>query len=575
MSLRAKLLVLFVALAVGPLVAIGLLSYIQSRRALESLVATQTGIIATHAAGEIERRYAVLRSDLMLLADNAETQRLLAGQAGGADADLLAARDYLTEVWQHLAPAYYAVELRDSTGAVFLGFGDRRVVGALLGDGAREPAVLADHAILDWTTGRRLGTVVARPRLASLLPREALDARFGSAGYSVVVDRAADRILHHPRHAMAGRPAGELLADGSTLPESAADAVRPLRYRVGDSLRIATAVVIDSPPWTVLATGSADEFGAPFARARVINIALVLSVTLIVMLTFVAAVRRATRSLDALTVAADEVGRGNFSPPLPPPAADEVGRLTSAFELMTTELRDMIRQVERSRQMAAIGEFSAEIAHEIRNPLTSVKLNQQRLARLTEAGRMPAEAEEPVRISLQEAARLERIVRGVLHLGRPRSAERQPCTARALVQDALDVIGPQAERRGVRLDVALRDDDAVIPCDQEQMRGALLNLIVNALEAMPEGGTLRIDGGRADGTMVLRIADTGHGIAEADQERLFRPFFTTKPDGTGLGLAMTLRTIEEHGGLLALEDSAAGGTTFRIVLPVITGGAPA
>lgn len=137
------------------------------------------------------------------------------------------------------------------------------------------------------------------------------------------------------------------------------------------------------------------------------------------------------------------------------------------------------------------------------------------------------------------------------------------------------MIGPQAERRGVRLDVALRDDDAVIPCDQEQMRGALLNLIVNTLEAMPEGGTLRIDGGRADGTMVLRIADTGHGIAEADQERLFRPFFTTKPDGTGLGLAMTLRTIEEHGGLLALEDSAAGGTTFRIVLPVITGGAPA
>ena len=130
----------------------------------------------------------------------------------------------------------------------------------------------------------------------------------------------------------------------------------------------------------------------------------------------------------ALTEAADRVGAGDLSPELPEDGEDEVGRLTRAFRVMVDRVRESLRQMEASRQMAAVGQFASQISHEIRNPLTSMNLNLQGLRREVESGKIPADSSRPVELCLKEVQRLDRVVRGVLNLARPPSEDMMPCS---------------------------------------------------------------------------------------------------------------------------------------------------
>jgi two-component system, NtrC family, sensor histidine kinase HydH len=186
------------------------------------------------------------------------------------------------------------------------------------------------------------------------------------------------------------------------------------------------------------------------------------------------------------------------------------------------------------------------------------------------------EAERPLQIALSEVARLDRVVSSTLRLGRPDVAtERRPVAVGTLVETAVATLGEQLDAQGITLELSCHE--VAVVADAAQVTGALLNVLLNSVEAMPSGGRLRVhteltaDGGSVD----IRIADTGGGIPAAALERLFTPFSTTKPDGTGLGLALALRTIETHGGSLELEDTGPTGTRFRIRLPVATEPVPA
>lgn len=585
MSLRAKLLALFAAVAVAPLCAVGLVNHVQAMRALEALLARQTGALAERAAHEIADRYAVQQSDLLLLAENWETQRLLRAEAARDSAAMRAARataePYFDQLWQQFSSSYHAVALRDRGGAVILRLGDPALDGdpTFAAPGA-EPRLVFEQPIVDATSGERLGTVTAWPAPRHLLPPEALAAQFGGSGYTAVVDRATGRILYHSLRGDFRRSAAAVLGvePAALRAEEPAD----FRFREGDTLRIASVAPLADPAWSVLATTAVDEFSPPFARMRTTNLLLLLLVLLSVSTAFGLAIRRGTRSLAELTRAADAVGRGDFAPPLPPAGNDEIGRLTSAFRLMTAKVREMMEQIERDRQMAAIGEFAAEIAHEIRNPLTSVKLNLQRIERRVRGSPDASAASVPLEISLREINRLERVVRGILHLGRPRRLSPTPCSLHAVVREAVETVRAEAEPKGVRIGADLAAGEDRVRGDSQQLKGALLNVLLNAVEAMPQGGFLRIATEvleRNDGTdaIVVRVADSGPGISAAERDRLFRPFHTTKPHGTGLGLAMALRTAQEHGGTLSLEASSGGpgGAVFRLELPLAAERVPA
>jgi signal transduction histidine kinase len=591
MSLRGKLIGFFCLLAAGPLIAVGIFSYVHSMRTLRELVASQTRTIAERAATEMHDRYLLRQSDLILLAENAETQRLFRFRAAGgraeAESALAAADAYLRHAWELLGRSYVRLDFIDAQGELVYHLGEpaERLEGGRTGAAGPTEALQVEGPIQDTRDGRRMGTLVAAVRFDALLPQDALESRFGRAGYTMVLDRRSGRVVYHPRHTYARRAVAALTGPGGWDIDAALLSRErgSFAYREGDSTRVASFASIVDPPWTVLSSGAVAEFAAPFRRASLVNLLLVLAVTLLAAGTFILLTRRSTRSLEALTTAADEVGAGNFAPDLPSLGRDEVGRLSTAFGLMVAKVRNMVHEIESSRHMAAVGSFAAQLSHEVRNPLTSLKLNLQSLARDAAAGGLPESASRPVGICLREIERLDRVVGGALSLARDRALTRAPCSVHQVLGDAVDVIHAQLERQGVALEMSLLAPHDRVVGDPESLKAVFLNLFLNAAEAMPNGGRLSVSTAHAGaapgsrGAISVWVADTGTGVPPEARERIFQPFYSTKPQGTGFGLPVALRTVEEHGGRLRLADDErpVRGAVFLVQLPLAAEESPA
>ena len=222
------------------------------------------------------------------------------------------------------------------------------------------------------------------------------------------------------------------------------------------------------------------------------NLFLVLLVAGVASVAFILVVRRGTRSLIALTSAADQVGAGDFAPRLPESGQDEVGRLTTAFGLMVEKLDEMVRQIETSRHMAVVGEFASQVSHEIRNPLTALKLNLQTLQRAANSGRIPEDQGPAVDTCLQEIQRLDRVVKGVLALGRPQTSVHEPCSLHGILEATFRVFRPQAEERGIQLKHDLEAREDYVSGDAEHLEAAFLNLLLNSFDAAGEGGRILV-----------------------------------------------------------------------------------
>ena len=551
MSLRAKVLTLFAAFAIVPLLAIGVVDYVRSARAVDALIQAQTGQIAERIGADLRDRYEVVQANLALIADNAETERLL---HGGVTQDAIAAgreaEAYLRQIWSSVGDDFDWLTIADSTGREVYRLGDA--------DRGTELGRLVITRRSSRATGA-VGTVTAAVRLARLLPSDALASRFGREGYNVIVDRETGRFIFGPEHADAVSAALRLAGDSTRI-----------AFNEGDKKRSATVVRLPSPPWSVLSAAAVDEFAGPFAAIRSANLFLVVLMTLCACLAFFLLLWRATRSLGILTRAADAVGRGNLQPPLPRTSRDEVGRLSAAFGLMTTRVRETMTEIERSRQMAAVGEFASQISHEIRNPLTSIKLNLQKLERAKRAGRLPPETDKPLEITLREIDRMDRVVHGVLQLGRSRATTHGRINVGRVVKETIDLASLQLERNGVTVRAESanggRGGDVWVRGDAALLSGALLNLILNAAEAAA-GGEVFVDVEQVGSAGRVTVRDTGPGIPREHRDRIFEPFFTTKNGGTGLGLALAQRTVEEHGGSLRLAEPTAGAA-FVVELPI-------
>jgi signal transduction histidine kinase len=581
MQLRAKLILFFLLLAVVPLVAIGVFDSVRSVKALHALLAAQNRAIAERVAAGIEDLSAQRESDLLLLTSNAETQRLYRAQGAGDAREravaLASADRYFRQAWQQFSRSYQWLDFRDGAGRSLYSLGEPPVQG---NDPAAVPSpdvLILSRPIPSDPGSPPAGVLVAGARASSLMPRDLLEARFGTAGYTVIVDRKAGRVIYHPRQAFLGRSAAELVGpSGWHIELSALSRSRTsIRYRERDTTRVAAVVALASPPWTVVASSAADEFAAPFLATRLVNLSFVLLITFAVLLAFLVLTGRATRSLEALTRAADELGTGNFAPRLPPAGRDEVGRLAAAFALMVGKVRETLRQIEASRHMVAVGRFAAQLSHEIRNPLTSLKLNLQSLQRDVAAGRIPEDASRPIAICLREIERLGRVSRGVLSLGRERRPEAVPCSVHQSLTEALDTMRAQLSAQRVTARTALDATADTVNGDAEHLTAVFVNLLLNAAEAMPGGGTVSVmsanqpAGPGVPAVIHVAVVDEGPGIAPELCERIFEPFFSTKSEGSGFGLALALRTVEEHGGRLRLEPPLQGsGAVFVVELPL-------
>ncbi|HEV3146859.1 MAG TPA: ATP-binding protein [Gemmataceae bacterium] len=245
--------------------------------------------------------------------------------------------------------------------------------------------------------------------------------------------------------------------------------------------------------------------------------------------------------------------------------ADEAQNLVRQVEQVVEKLQQREREVLRAERLAAVGQLAAGVGHEIRNPLTSIKLLIQTSRRDPSAGGLSEEDLDLIELEIQ---RLERAVQGFLDYARPPKLQRMAGDLAEMVRKTMSLVRGRAERQRVDLRFPEPSAPVILEADAEQLQQVLVNLMLNALDAMPHGGKLDIavEPNEA-GWVELRIRDTGSGIPAEILPRIFEPFVTGKETGLGLGLVVSKRIVEEHGGTIRASNLEHAGAEFTLRLP--------
>ncbi len=324
----------------------------------------------------------------------------------------------------------------------------------------------------------------------------------------------------------------------------------------------------DLPAWTVVVAEPLANAFAP-ARQMVTLLATVLGGTLLVALTvslFVA--RRVTEPLTELTKAAETVGRGmRPESTVPVRSRDEIGTLTDAFNRMAADLKRAERELVDAAKFSFVGELAAGVAHEIRTPLGVLRSSAQLLERSLEV--KDDESRELLRLLQDEVDRIERVVSALIELGRPRKMRPEPTPLGQILFRTADFVDAQARQKHVTIQRRTIDPDPVVLCDPELIHQVALNLLVNAVQILPDGGSIEIGILPAqDGYAGFEVRDNGPGMTDKVCSRIFEPYFTRRQGGSGLGLTFVQRIVQEHRGRVSVKSELGRGTVFRVHLPV-------
>lgn len=283
--------------------------------------------------------------------------------------------------------------------------------------------------------------------------------------------------------------------------------------------------------------------------------------------------RRITGPVAALAAAATTVAGGGHPPPVAAPAGGEVAELTSAFNTMVARLEETERRRIAAERQAVAGRLAATVAHEVRNPLSSVRMLVQ-MAR-DRLQREPGLAAERgyMEVVLREVARVELVVQDLLDLAHPRPVQPRPCDLEAVVAEVAELTEPQLTHQGIELRCSRAGRLQPVAADPERVKQVVLNLLLNGAAAMEDGGTLTVatrwpatEGGA--NTVEVAVRDTGRGIDPATIEALFEPFRSGGSTGSGIGLAVSRQIARDHGGDLSLAPAAGGGTVATLYLPL-------
>jgi PAS domain S-box-containing protein len=227
-----------------------------------------------------------------------------------------------------------------------------------------------------------------------------------------------------------------------------------------------------------------------------------------------------------------------------------------------TELRNLRERVVHSERMAALGELAARVAHEIRNPLISIGGFARRLEK-----KLSGDIQEYAKIIVNEVSRLENILKEILGFVKSSRVNKSSVSMDDLMLNIIDLITPEIDEKGNKIIKEFSETPIVVVIDPDRIKEAILNIVSNAAQAT-DHGTITIRTRREENEAIIEFIDTGCGIKEDDIRNIFNPFFTTKPQGTGLGLAVAHKIIQEHNGKVKVESAWGGGTAFRIYLPI-------
>jgi two-component system, NtrC family, nitrogen regulation sensor histidine kinase NtrY len=280
------------------------------------------------------------------------------------------------------------------------------------------------------------------------------------------------------------------------------------------------------------------------------------------------ATARVTRPVRQLAESAGKVAAGNWSATVETESADEIGQLARAFNRMTGELMDQRDRLVQAERVAAWRELARRLAHELKNPLFPLQITVENMQRARE--RYPEQFDEVFREGtetlLAELSKLKQIIGRFSDFAKMPAPEMQSVSMNELVGETVRLFAPQLEQAGVRAALEIDPNTPPVQADPEQLTRALRNLVLNAIDAMPEGGTLTLRTTALENGARLEVIDTGQGLTPEECERLFTPYYTTKTHGTGLGLAIVQSVISDHKGRISVESAPGKGTAFRIEL---------
>ena len=583
--LSRRLLIWFSVFSLVPLIATNTVGYMQSQRIIESLVYRYLHALAEVEARHVQDQVQRQQGALELIASGNEFlgagALAMSGGAAGEMGEIAthdAVHDYFVAKLEELS-GFDALRMYSKKGRVLV---TAVRAGTLRPDvaGASQPGffVLASrsthepprfHVVVALRRRGQvvgyMGGIIESSRLQAFLE---IPPHLAGSVHSIIVDEfgrplfvsdpamGVDYMRPHP---ISVQPGGRA-AHG--------------RYqdRFGAQVIASSASVLGTP-WTFVTEVPESAALGPLRTLR--RTSAILEAVFVLLLALAAwfVARSIVTPVRKLAAAARRVAAGDMSARVDVHEADEVGELGAAFNEMTVALAQASasvkqlhqQQIERAQQLATVGELAAGVAHEIKNPVVGISngldLVQRRL------GSDPVIS--PIMDEMtRQIARIDAAVKDLLSFARPSTPTLAPVDPRRIVERALRLVEPGAANAGLHVDVKCQPNMPVALLDEELITQALVNVLVNAVQATAAGGKIIVRARATDHTVEFSVSDTGRGITPEDLAHIYKPFFTTRHSGTGLGLSITRDTVERHGGRMQAQSRLGRGSTFTITLPL-------
>jgi two-component system sensor histidine kinase FlrB len=529
LSLRTRLLLIPLVGAILPLALFGAWLANSISRSAEELLRARLEESLQRVATGVGARWVSRRADLLTIGEDEAVQQWLRAEAADSR------RVDFGNTGERLKSAVQSVTIRPA---------DRDLEWQLLTNQADDSTFTVSVDMFERSSGRRLGALEAQMRIASLVP--------SNAGWT----------------AGAGTVLGVMdLATGTSLLPLPFDPelITLDRFEWSGEQWLAVRRRLHEPALELVAASSLSPFAQPFETAtRQGFIALIIVATLAAIATTLLT-RRTTDSLRKLADAATTIAAGQYGANVSvAEAPDEVGRVAHAFNLMSASLRRTLDQLSERQSLAAVGEFAATLAHEVRNPLTAIRIDLQRLEE-----KLPDDpaARAPAARALQTLTRLDATVTGALRVARSGQATLGRIDLRDPLRAAIHDVLPEIQTHAIQFSEALPAEPTWVMGDAAALYQLFFNLLLNAAQATPANGAVDVSLSRSPAGVAVRVRDTGPGIAAEATEQVFSPFYTTKPGGTGLGLAIARRIATAHGGHIAIEGGSPRGAVAVLHLP--------
>lgn len=602
-SLQTKLALAFLLIALAPLSIVSLFAVRTADRTVETVVTSQLENVAADKQELLKRWLAERRADL----------EVVAGSHAVRSADPAIAGPYLNLLSHHYG-VYRRFVIADRRGDVTFDTagppprnvqdepwfrealrGERSMSPVRLDPGGEESVFTIAAPVLT-AEGTPSGAVCATVSTQSIL-QSVLAVSLGETGECYLVDRSGTFLVHKdPR-----RTLRESITGSGSFARVLGRSGPGKVYT--DYRRIAVLGASRRVPGTdwylVVEQDEQEAFASSYRLRRQIYAAIALTAVGAVAVSLLLA-HSVSRPVMLLSEAATALSRGEFDHPSVHVATrrrDEIGHLRVAFESMADRLREFqvsleqradltaaqleqtdlrlqhtIQAAARSEHLAALGRLASGVAHEIRTPLASLKLYLQSLQ--DEIAHAPEMAEDYA-IATRQVDRIEKTINHFLSFARPGEPVLARLAAERFVEEAVLIVRPRANHQGVALEVRIASHLPAVIGDFRQLGEAVVNLLVNALEAMPEGGRLCVavlpercpEEIAARDCVRIDVADTGPGIASESLPQVFEPFYTTKASGSGLGLAIVRGTLQRHGGTVRVRTAPGEGCTISLILP--------